>query len=210
MTLKIIAVSDTHNHYENLVIPNGDIFIHAGDITISSQMDKIAKFNDFLGNLPHKYKIVVAGNHDRLFEKLSKNKVQSLLTNAIYLEDQAAKIEGINFYGSPWLPWFLALDMAFAINFGTDLRNKWNQIPVDTDILITHCPPYGHLDIVDGINIGCADLLNVVEKINPKYHIFGHLHENYGISSNGKTKFINASICEGIDNPIRFPVEIIF
>ena len=105
---------------------------------------------------------------------------------------QEVPIDSVRFYGSPWQPWFY--DWAFNLERGSEIRAKWDLIPEGIDILITHDPPYGIGDLTSrGKNVGCQDLLEVIEKIKPGVHICGQFHEGYGIASNGKTTFINAS-----------------
>lgn len=163
-------------------------------------------FNDFLGTLPHKHKIIIAGNHDFCFEKDSAE-ARACLTNCTYLEDEEVTVEGIKIYGSPWQPWFF--NWAFNLKRGLELRKKWDLIPSDTDILVTHGPPFGYLDkTLRGEEVGCVDLREVVEEIRPKYHIFGHIHEAVGQDSNKHTQFINASICNLRNEPVNSPVII--
>ena len=202
--MKIIAISDTHGLHGSLKIPNGDLLIHAGDLTRHGTLDDVREFNDFLSNLPHPHKIVIAGNHDLCFEKYRKA-CEEILTNCIYLQDQEVIIDGVKFYGSPWQPWFY--DWAFNLERGPEIRAKWDLIPEDTDVLITHGPPYGIGDLTfHKDNAGCQDLLEVVEKIKPKIHVFGHIHEGYGVTSNGVTTFINASSCDHLYQPANPPV----
>lgn len=189
--MKLIAISDTHGEHKTLEIPDGDVLIHAGDLTRHGTLEDVREFNDFLDTLPHPNKIVIAGNHDFCFEN-DRKACQEILTNCIYLQDQEVIIDGVKFYGSPWQPWFY--DWAFNLERGPEIRAKWELIPEDTDVLITHGPPYGIGDLTDqGDQAGCEDLLEVIEEIKPQLHIFGHIHEGYGISSKGNTTFINAS-----------------
>jgi len=170
----------------------------------------IKSFSDFLGRLPHPHKVVIAGNHDLTFdeanyddlwkrfrhsEKYDTKATKDLLQNCIYLEDAQVEILGFKIWGSPWQPEFC--DWAFNLPRGEKLEDKWNLIPEDIDILITHGPPLGHGDLcTHGGRVGCVHLLDAVEhRIKPKYHIFGHIHEGYGCTTNGVTTFINASTC---------------
>lgn len=100
------------------------------------------------------------------------------------------------------------LDTNFQLFSGESCLSKWNKIPKDTQILITHTPPLGHGDLVcSGIRAGCVELLQTVQKrVKPKYHIFGHIHEGYGVSSDGKIIFINASTCDINYKPSNLPV----
>jgi Icc-related predicted phosphoesterase len=204
MEISIVIISDTHGFHQSVDIPEGDILIHAGDLTHHGEIEEVVKLNDFLGTLPHPKKIIIAGNHDFCFERDSEA-CRASLTNAIYLQDQAVVVEGIRFYGSPWQPWFY--DWAFNLQRGPEIRTKWDLIPEDTDVLITHAPPFRHGDrTMMGERVGCQDLLEVVKQVKPKVHIFGHIHEGYGLTRNENTLFINASICDETYQPRNDPV----
>jgi len=199
MEISVVAISDTHGFHQSIDVPPGDILIHAGDLTHHGEMAEVEKFNDFLGTLPHPAKIVIAGNHDFCFER-DPQACAAILKNGIYLQDQAVTIQGIRSYGSPWQPWFY--DWAFNLQRGFEIRAKWDLIPENTDILITHGPPFSHGDQTSGgEQVGCTDLLEVIEKIKPKMHVFGHIHEGYGLTRNESTIFINASICDEFYQP---------
>lgn len=193
--------------HDRLPIPEGDVFIHAGDITDVGSPEDVARFNGFVKSLKHRYKIVIAGNHDFVFQN-SHHVARGMLTDCIYLEDSETAIEGIRVYGSPWQPRFM--NWAFNLERGAELKAKWDRIPEDVDILITHGPPLGHGDDIPSYgsteHVGCADLLAAVERIKPKYHIFGHVHEGYGVTRNEHTTFINASMCDAAYNPINPPI----
>lgn len=166
-------------------------------------------FNQFLGQLPHPTKIVIAGNHDFCFER-DREISASILANCIYLQDEAITVEGIRFYGSPWQPWFY--DWAFNLQRGAEIRAKWDLIPADTDVLITHGPAFGIGDrTAGGEHVGCRDLLDRVNRLHPRVHIFGHIHEGYGLSSTTHTTSINASICNEhyvvANEPIVFEID---
>ena len=204
MSIRLVAISDTHGLHRHLTIPDGDILIHAGDITGHGQMEQVADFNEWLGTLPHRHKIVIAGNHDFCFED-QPGETAALLTNCIYLFDEAITLDGLYFYGSPWQPWFF--DWAFNLRRGPEIRAKWELIPKETDVLITHGPPLGHGDLTShGECVGCADLLESVRQKRPKLHIFGHIHEGYGVMQNEHTTFINASSCNLQYRPVQRPV----
>ncbi len=191
MKIKFVCIADTHNKHDEIDIPHGDVLLVAGDFTMMGRPREIRKFNLFLEGLPHEYKVVIAGNHDFLFER-EPQEAQALLTNCIYLEDSSIEISNIKIYGTPWQPEFM--DWAFNLPRGDIIKEKWDMIPEDTDILITHGPPYSICDkTIHGDPEGCVDLLNAVRQVKPKYHIFGHIHEAYGIIKEEKTKYINAS-----------------
>jgi len=207
--LNCVAISDTHGMYRDIEIPDGDVLIHAGDITRHGKLSELNDFNDWLGEQPHKHKIIIAGNHDWCFER-QKDKSLKILTNAIYLEDESIAIAGHNFYGSPWQPEFQ--NWAFNLHRGKEIQEKWDLISNNIDVLITHGPVFGLLDkIFSGENVGCEALLTKVEAIKPKVHICGHIHEGYGELIHQGIKFINASVTnvryQPINAPIVFTVE---
>ncbi|KAK1933567.1 Metallophosphoesterase domain-containing protein 1 [Phytophthora citrophthora] len=220
--MKVVCVSDTHGlHEDALAIPDGDVFVHAGDFTDTGERSEVLAFNEFLGRLPHRYKLVIAGNHESSFDRVfypqfwhqyghrqqyEPDEVRALLTNALYLEDQAVLIEGFVFYGTPWQPEFC--NWAFNLPRGNALLKKWRHIPSDTDVLISHTPPMGHGDLVGYQRVGCADLLKEVEtRVRPKLHVFGHVHEGYGRSASpdGEITYFNASTCTHNYEPVNPP-----
>ncbi len=208
--MRIVCISDTHNCHDQINVPDGDILIHAGDATTVGNVEQIKAFNRWFANLPHKHKVFIAGNHDWLFEN-DNNFARSLLDKSIvYLQDSFVEIDGLKIYGSPWQPRFY--DWAFNLNRGAELAEKWKLIPHDTDILITHGPPFGILDEVPRKyfveNTGCEELRKVVETIKPKLHIFGHIHCGYGQTEQFGVKFVNASTCDEEYNPTQPPIIV--
>jgi hypothetical protein len=146
-------------------------------------------------------KVFIAGNHDFGFEN-ENEKLIGLLTgykNIDYLQDERMDLwdgndEQLVIYGTPWQPEFH--NWAFNLPRGEKLKEKWDKIPVDVDILITHSPPFGKLDFVqyNNINVGCEELMKRIGEIKPKIHVFGHIHEGFGYVFDGNTHFINASV----------------
>nr|XP_011452355.2 metallophosphoesterase MPPED2 isoform X2 [Crassostrea gigas] len=233
--IRFVCISDTHGKIEGskLHMPPGDVLLHAGDFTQKGHMNEIQKFNSYLGALPYKVKVVIAGNHDLTFDDniteaslrtfgVQKSTVESylserglksvkqMLTSAIYLEDSLVTVCGIKIYGAPWQPVFC--DWGFNLKRGEDILKKWQTIPADLDILMTHGPPVGHGDLTGGNNnVGCVELLNIVQKrVKPKFHVFGHIHEGYGVTSDGYTTFINASTCTRRYLPTNAPIVFDF
>jgi len=189
--LRIVCVSDTHGKHRKTMIPDGHILLHAGDLTEHGKLDEVEDFNRWLGSLPHRHKIVIAGNHDFCFAE-RPYEARARITNALYLEDTATEVEGVKIYGSPWQPWFGG--WAFNLPRGPELAAVWAKIPDDTDILITHGPPEGILDQNRrGDCCGCRDLLGRVLELRPRLHVFGHIHEAAGQLLIGDTTFVNAS-----------------
>lgn len=231
--IRIVAMSDTHSLQRHLRfdVPNGDIFIHAGDFSACGKLNEIQEFNEWLADLPHKHKLVICGNHELSFDPtlieskfgnssnhgskhgihamipclghirenmeaaVKTKNVRQYLTNCTYLEDSGVELYGLKFWGTPHQPEFHR--WAFNLKRGQEILDKWNLIPADTDILITHTPPIGFNDLCySGVRAGCVELLSTIQKrVKPIYNIFGHIHESYGLSSDGKVIYINASTC---------------
>jgi Icc-related predicted phosphoesterase len=192
-------------------IPDGDILLHAGDMTQRGKLKEVKDFNNWLGTLPHKHKLVIAGNHDFAFERQPQS-ARDLLTNCTYLEDSGVEIAGIFFYGTPWQPWFH--DWAFNLQRGAELQAVWDRIPAQTDVLITHGPPAGIGDftVTTNENVGCANLVKKVAELQPTLHVFGHIHEGYGKVVRHNTTFLNVSSCgypkyQPLNPPMVFEIE---
>jgi Icc-related predicted phosphoesterase len=222
--LKFVCISDTHTETDDLVIPDGDVLIHCGDFSYTGKENEIKKFAKFISKLPHKYKIVIAGNHDITFDKFKYLALKPIFrlkynledldsikdclikdTGIIYLEDSSVSIEGYNIFGSPWSPKYG--QWAFMRN-DENLIPMWEKIPTNTDILITHGPPkfFGD-ETCDNINAGSLTLLNEIQnRIKPSYHLFGHIHEGYGTYNDGVTTYINCSILNVDYMPVNSPV----
>jgi hypothetical protein len=151
---------------------------------------------DWFKSLPHPYKICISGNHDWAFQHFMTEGREDLAREichpAIYLRDNSVTIDGVKFYGSPWQPWFF--DWAFNLRRGFEIKAKWDIIPADTDVLITHGPPKHVLDWVGRDAVGCEDLALAVNRIAPRIHVFGHIHGGYGRREYGKTRYYNASV----------------
>lgn len=195
--MRIVTISDTHDHgLGKMDIPDGDVLIHAGDATSRGSFNSIVDFNKQLGKLPHKHKIITPGNHDWLYQR-EPHLARTIITNAKLLINEGTVIDGVKFWGSPVTPWFY--DWAFNYQRGADIKKFWDAIPSDTDVLITHGPAYGIGDYAPICgHVGCEDLLEAVKRIEPRLHVFGHIHEGHGMYTipGLKTKFINASICD--------------
>lgn len=201
MIKRITLISDTHTKHNvcELDLPGGDILLHAGDIMNSGYaMSDIQNFCEWFNGLDnYTHKIFIAGNHDRLFENNpidSTRKVREY-PNISYLQDSKCNIDGVTIWGSPWQPEFY--NWAFNLpRRGTELESKWKEIPNDTDILITHGPPQGHLDVsgYGDYDLGCELLRERIDIVKPKIHVFGHIHGSAGYKFDGNTHFFNASI----------------
>jgi len=235
--LTLVMISDTHGRHNKVQVPEGDVLIHCGDACPGrGPIWEFRKFVKWFGSHPHKHKIMIAGNHDGCLisdmdlchEELKK------YPEITYLEDTGIEIEGVKFWGSPWTPQFG--NWYFMVTRGEQARKKWDQIPSDTDVLITHGPPYGVLDLVHphptynpGMNAGCRDLLDAVyNRVEPQIHVFGHIHGSYGqiwlprtilwpntVMNPGSQEkvvggilFVNASTCTEMYEPVNPPVVL--
>ena len=209
--LKCVAISDTHGMYGELKLPKGDVLIHAGDILGRGTFQELIDFNEWLGEQDFEHKIIIAGNHDWCFERDPEKSIE-ILSNGIYLKDSEIIIDGIKFYGTPYQPRFF--NWAFNLNRGAELKSKWDLIPNDTDVLITHGPPLGitHevLDVdrvMEGDSVGCFDLAEALKRVKPAFHICGHIHEGYGVYKIDDVTVINASTCTRRYAPTNKPIE---
>ncbi len=188
----------------------GDLIIHAGDISNVGKEAGVIAFLDWFQNLNFKHKIFIAGNHDFYFERATDEEIQNLIPKEIiYLNDSGTEIDGIHIWGSPIQPWFH--DWAFNRQRGADIKKHWDLIPQQTDILVTHGPPFGILDAtMRQQNVGCDDLLEKVKVVAPKIHAFGHIHEAYGIRELEGVKYINASVLNLQYKMTNPPVEVVY
>lgn len=202
--MRIVCISDTHMRAVD--VPEGDLLIHAGDFCMRGTLPEVVSFNRWLGRLPHPHKLVIAGNHDFALER-DGALARAEITGALYLQDQLAEVAGLRIWGSPWQPWFCA--MAFNLRRGPEIRAKWDLIPERVDILVTHGPPAMICDrTATGGHVGCADLAAVVEQRRPRLHVFGHIHEGYGVVERSGTTYVNASICDVGYRPVNAPVVV--
>jgi Icc-related predicted phosphoesterase len=211
--MKVTLISDTHTRHRHLGedLPGGDLLIHAGDFMNSGyspyEAEEFFNWLDKINN--YDFKVFIAGNHDRWMENESET-ARGILTGhktIEYLQDdwmivgdgdphdpntKTAKI-----YGSPWQPEFFNWAFNLPRN-GEEMKARWDAIPDDTDILVTHGPPHGYLDVPGGqsIRVGCEMLRSRVDELKPKIHVFGHIHGSHGYYYNGHTHFFNAAVLD--------------
>ena len=206
--MKLVIISDTHGKHAALKVPKGDILIHAGDITNYGYESEVMDFLSWFQKQPHKHKIFIAGNHDFYLEKERQEKIKAIIPeDIIYLNDSGVTVDGLKIWGSPITPWYY--NWAFNRHRGKPIAKHWKLIPDDTNILITHGPVFGILDEdANEKHVGCKDLLETVEKINPAVHICGHIHEAYGSRVKLPTRFINASVLNEDNNLQNRPVVL--
>ncbi|KAF2453600.1 Metallo-dependent phosphatase-like protein [Lineolata rhizophorae] len=186
-SLAIVCISDTHN--TRPALPDGDILIHAGDLSQYGTFAEVQTQLDWLNSQPHKQKIVIAGNYDLLLDAdfavthpdreldgPGKSRQYLRWGSLVYLQGSTQDFEcqGRKFriYGSPWTP--KCGSFAFQYNEISTQADLWkNRIPDDVDIVLTHGPPAAHLD---ENGKGCVSLLKEVWRVKPKLHVFGHIH----------------------------------
>jgi Icc-related predicted phosphoesterase len=179
--LVIVMIPDTHKLHRELQVPDGDILIHAGDVTtFSKSAAAIRDFNDWLGELPHRWKIVTPGNHEFFLE--ADHSKRRLISNASTLISEGVEVSGLKVWGSPMTSLYGG---AFGRSSDQDRIKIYSGIPDDTDILVTHGSPYGILDQAPGSDdhSGCHQLLAAVRRVKPMIHVFGHVHGGYGTFS---------------------------
>lgn len=194
--MKIVCISDTHGEHDAVTLPEGDVLVHAGDITAHGSRDDFLSFVQWFARQPHANKIFIGGNHDTYLEK-HPDKVVAVAAenNLVYLNDSGVQINGVTFWGSPITPRFH--DWSFMRD-EDEIGEHWQLIPEDTQVLITHGPVWGVLDEVRRSetfveHTGCKVLEMRVSLLKPAYHLFGHIHECYGMHSTEHTQFLNVS-----------------
>lgn len=181
--MKILHLSDTHGCHRRLKdLPEADVVVHSGDFCMVGSEQEAIDFLNWFCDLPYAHKIFICGNHD---DCLYGANIDGLDENVHYLCNSGVTIDGMKFYGVPM----------FMGDCITDRQNRnYANIPDDVDVLITHTPPYGVPDFDDEINYGSEELLQRVSEINPRLHLFGHIHRQHGLTDNGITRFSNGAI----------------
>lgn len=204
---RIIALSDTHNMADRIEIPECDIIIHAGDAGMSGSKEELNFFLNWLGKQKAKYKVFIPGNHDIFCEDNPREaKLMASDRGISLLIDELVDLDGLKIYGSPITPYFC--DWAFNRWPGTEIQKHWDKIQ-PCDILVTHGPPHGILDLnMLNQNCGCDQLLSKILEIKPKAHIFGHIHENYGLKEFMGIKFYNVAMVDERYRIAEKPMEI--
>lgn len=209
----IDCVSDLHGYYPAL--PGGDILVVAGDLAYTDHLSSYHLFGAWLGKQAYNKIIVVAGNHDGLFQTQGTLPSDNLFECATYLCDSGIEYGGLKIWGSPWTPTFQ--NWYFMKERGDEIKAKWDLIPDDTEILITHGPPHGILDFVIDYDtgfskhVGCEELRMAIhfrlKKL--KLHIFGHIHERYGCLVSDGVEYVNCSHVDEYYRPKNKPIRVI-
>lgn len=207
--MRLVLLSDTHGYHNKVKVPPGDVLIHTGDWSGYGTEQELVCFIQWLSKLSHKIKFVVPGNHDRALEK--DPRLFDLFGGvAECLFNSEASHQGYKFWGSSFQPWFNNWAFNLPRN-GEELKKNWAAMPDDTDILLTHCPPYGILDRnQEGEHCGCELLMERVKEVKPMIHCFGHLHESRGFNEHSVegVHFFNATLLDGAYRMVHNPIVI--
>lgn len=213
MAIQITCLSDLHGSFPKF--EGGDLLIVAGDLTASDQIYQYAQFFEWLARQNYRKKVIIGGNHDGLFTVCDVKEEARMLCgmgadNFEYLCDSGCEFEGLKIWGAPWTPVFF--DWHFMLK-REQLAEKWSLIPDDTNILITHGPPFGILDQVSPrkhYRCGCEELaLRLKELHELKLHVFGHIHGGHGVKDvKSGPIYVNAAYMDEQYNPTNKPVRI--
>lgn len=181
--MRILHLSDTHGCHRRISdLPEADVLAHSGDFCMVGSEQEVFDFLNWFCDLPYRHKIFICGNHDVC---LYGADIDGLDDNVHYLCNSGIEIDGLKFYGVPM----------FMGDCISDRQSRnYAKIPSDTDILITHSPAYGILDLDDNINYGSEEILDRLTALNLKAHLFGHIHAQHGMKSLNGTIFSNGAI----------------
>ncbi len=190
--MNIVVISDTHGRHEELGRLAGDVLIHCGDFEsiFSRNSVSVYQIDDWFGRQSFERIYCIGGNHDfRLVQEVAEGRAP--FRNAIWLHERSDVFRGVTFYGASWVP------MLHGFAFFADdefLERAWSRIPEDVDVLITHTPPLGVLDVSSrGKSLGCRFLAERLKDLSPALHCFGHVHNSRGATTIGATTFMNAT-----------------
>lgn len=207
--MRVVCISDTHGDHHRLQVPGGDVLVHAGDWSLTGSPADAHAFGAWLGMQPHKHKVIIAGNHDEsLHNPIDRDEALSQLWGVHYLEDDSVELDGTTFFGSPWTRRFG--DWAF-MKPQSEMAAVWAAVPDEADVLITHSPPFGIFDrMADGLPIGCPDMAPMLDRVQPRLHVFGHCHYMGGSVSRPRngTVFVNAAMLHENYIDMREPVVV--
>lgn len=205
--MRITFIADTHNLHHDLNLSAGDLLVHAGDVCNFGKTAHFVDFIDWFKRQDYRHKIFIAGNHDHpLLE--DRERMLGIIPDSItYLQDSGTTVEGIHIWGSPVQPDLVG--WPFGRSRGPEIEQHWNLIPENTDLLITHTPPYGILDkSSSGRSLGCEELLKKVWLVKPKIHVFGHIHQSYGQLEREGVHFINAANLNSRRGLVNEPIHV--
>lgn len=200
--IDILHLSDTHGQHKNLKsLPEADVIVHSGDFTFAGSEEEAYDFMNWFCNLPYKHKIFIAGNHDMCM--YGADHIDGLSRNVHYLYNNSVVIDGIKFYGIP-----MFMEECMDGNLDVFINN----MPDDTDVLITHMPPKGTCDLANygkgPEHRGNATLAELLKKLHPTCHLFGHEHDAYGKTIKENVIYSNACVVDSRYNLINNPTII--
>lgn len=207
-SMHITVISDTHRQHDKLGRLSGEVLIHCGDMfsLFDGRDDDMERIDAWFGEQVFDLILCTGGNHDFALEDRIRAG-QKPFQNAEFLQDQGVTHKGVTFYGAPWTP-YLSGHAFYQDSAG--LREKWAQIPSDTDVLITHTPPAGILDVSSqGLVLGCQYLADAILSIRPRLHCFGHVHASSGQAESNGTTYINAAVVNSQFGLARGPYEFV-
>jgi Icc-related predicted phosphoesterase len=217
--VRFVCVSDTHSLLDRVAVPDGDVLIHAGDLSAAGAVNDIAEQFKILSKMPHEHVVVIAGNHDLALHELRhlERLYRRRYSRVRYLQGTSATVAGVKLWGSPWTPWFR--DWAFNFPQGSEGKRQaerhYATIPTDTQLLLTHGPPRGILDELDehgskpGAHAGGIPLRERIRGLPAlRAHVFGHIHCGYGAARVDDVLFVNAAICTEEYMPTNLPIVI--
>lgn len=190
--MKISVISDTHHEHDKFTTLSGDVLIHCGDMfnLFRANAREIEEMDAWFGGQDFDVVLCTGGNHDLSLERELEHNPRPF-RNAVYLQDRVYVHDGVTFYGAPWTP--LLIGHAFHRD-AAGMKDAWSLIPAETDVLVTHTPPAGVLDVSSrGLQLGCGYLADAVSRIRPALHCFGHVHASAGEHREGGITFFNAS-----------------
>jgi|CZKL01.1.fsa_nt_gi predicted phosphohydrolase len=190
--MRVVCISDTHELHRELTVPPGDLLIHAGDFTFFGKGKRaIVDFNAWLGELPHPSKVITCGNHEFALE--ADPNLRKLITNATLLLNESVIVGPAKIWGSPLTQHYGG---AFGRSNAVDRVRAYSSVPSDADIIITHGPPFGLLDLTEEYPgpSGDRELRDAILRVKPVLHVFGHAHGGYGVLRTTNTCFVNAAL----------------
>ena len=217
--MEIVILSDNHSNWKiDVPTPKEDmasVLIHCGDWSYLGSPDEMVDFRNWLARQPHTHKLFVWGNHEKIeSQELYWKEYLEEVSGVKCIHNTEFTIDGVRFFGSSYTPIFL--NWAFMKD-NEQRKRYWENAPDDIDILVTHGPPFGLLDVVEGEtkNLGCVHLRNYVERVKPKLACFGHIHTGHGQMTlkawdptEQNTLCVNASLLDERYKMVNEPVVI--
>ena len=192
--MKVICLSDTHERHHNINVPLGDIVVITGDIltinrhfSIDFSTDKLKNIAKWMKELPHQHKVFIGGNHDYVLEKIGASAIREIFEGCVYLEDEEISLNGLKIWGTPY-------NRGSSDNsaFQSMPEERLEKIPENVDLLLTHGP------VRSGVILG----------LKPRVHVWGHIHNYYGVEEVGETLSVNASSVDGKYTQSHAPIVV--